>query len=76
GAMLDVPRTKRLLSDVFVFRDLVDRAHWTDDATRGIPTYYAYTWVSLAVAEQALGNNAAAEQAVQQYEKWMAMAVR
>jgi hypothetical protein len=76
GAMLDLPRTRALLDDVFVTRDLIDRPHWADDATRGIPTYYGYVWLSVAVAEQTLGNQAAAEEAARMYERWMEMAVR
>jgi hypothetical protein len=76
GAYLDVPRTKELMSHVFAFRDLVDRPHWTDDATRGIPSYYGYVWASIATADQMMGDNAAAQEAVKQYEAWMAMAVR
>ena len=76
GAYIDLPRTQRLMSDVFVFRDLVDRPQWSDDATRGIPTYYGYVHVSMAVALQQLGQDAASQEHVEAYERWMEMAVR
>jgi len=56
GAYLDVPRTRALLWDHFIYRDLPGRSHWVDDATRGIPTYYGYAHIALSQAEQILGN--------------------
>jgi hypothetical protein len=76
GAFLDVSRTEHLLSDVFVFRDLIDRPHWTEDATRGIPTYYAYAHVALAEALQRQGRTEDAQRHVRLYERWMDLAAR
>jgi hypothetical protein len=71
GAFLDLPRTEALVHDEFVYRDLVDRRYWTDDATRGIPTYYAYAHVALAQAHQMLGNEEEVTRNVNWYERWM-----
>jgi hypothetical protein len=76
GAFLDVERTHQLLWDVFIYRDLMHRRHWPDDATRGIPTYYAYAHVSLAQARSILGDEAAANQNMQRLEEWMGLAER
>jgi hypothetical protein len=76
GAYLDVPRTEQLLSEVFIFRDLIDRPHWTEDATRGIPTYYAYAHVALAEALQRQGRAEDAQRHVRLYERWMDLAAR
>ena len=76
GAYLDVQRTRELLWNVFQHRDLINRPHWADDATRGIPTYYEYAHFALAAAEGILGNDAAAQRNVTQGERWMQLAER
>ena len=76
GAFLDVPRTHQLLWEDFVHRDLLRKDHWTDDATRGIPTYYGYAHIALAQAQQALGNQAEVERNVRRAEEWLALSER
>jgi hypothetical protein len=76
GAYLDVERTQQLLWNDFVYRDLMHRPRWPDDATRGIPTYYAYAHVSLAQALMMQGQEAAAQRDVQRFEEWMDLAER
>jgi hypothetical protein len=76
GAYLDVERTHQLLWQDFIYRDLIDRPHWPDDATRGIPTYYAYAHVALAHARMMTGDEPAAQQNMQRLEEWMALAER
>jgi hypothetical protein len=76
GAYLDVERTRQLLWEEFVYRDLMHRPRWPDDATRGIPTYYAYAHVALAQAKSMLGDDAAAQQNMQRLEEWMGLAER
>jgi hypothetical protein len=76
GAYLDVPRTQELLWDDFVYRELYDKDRWTDDATRGIPTYYGYAHIALAQALQMLGNEELVERNVQRAEAWLALSER
>ncbi len=76
GAYLDVPRTQQLLWDAFVYRDLIEKDHWTDDATRGIPTYYGYAHIALAQAQQVLGNEELVDRNVRRAEAWMALSER
>ena len=61
GAWVDVPRTERLLSDVFVHRGgFPDWDFWVDSATEGIPFYYAYTHLGLAEIYRMMGDTAKA----------------
>ncbi|MDQ3605193.1 MAG: DUF2723 domain-containing protein [Gemmatimonadota bacterium] len=76
GAYLDVERTRQLLWDEFIHRNLIRQPHWVDDATRGIPTYYGYAHVSLAQAEQILGNEEAVERNMAEAEAWMRLSER
>jgi hypothetical protein len=71
GAYLDLPRTEALIWDEFIYRGLMDRPHWTDDATRGIPTYYAYAHIAIAQARQMLGDAEEVSRNVAMYERWM-----
>ncbi|MBA4156477.1 MAG: DUF2723 domain-containing protein [Gemmatimonadetes bacterium] len=76
GAYLDVERTEQLLHNVFVHRDLIDRSHWPDDATRGIPTYYGYAHYSLAQARSMQGDEAAADRNIGIADRWMMLSER
>lgn len=76
GAYLDVERTQRLLFETFVYRDLIHRPHWPDDATRGIPTYYGYAHYALAQARAMQGDEAAADENLRRAEAWMALSER
>jgi hypothetical protein len=77
GDYVDVPRTQKLISEVFRYRDLVHRPHWVDDATRGIPTYYGYAYMALAQARQQLGTaQKLVQQDVDRAEAWLALSNR
>jgi hypothetical protein len=76
GAYIDVPRTAALLDRVLVHRDLLRRPHWVDDATRGIPTYYAYAHLALAQALQAQGRAREAQRHQRLYDAWMDLSRR
>jgi hypothetical protein len=76
GAYFDLERNRRLLGDVFVYRDLMEKAHWTEPATRAIPTYYAYALVAQAQAEAMQGNPQRAEALMQTAQRWMELAER
>jgi len=76
GSHVDVPRTNALLNDVFEYHDLIDRAHWADDATRGIPTYYGYARLALAQAEAMAGDKQASDANLELSDRWMMLADR
>ncbi|MEX2570074.1 MAG: DUF2723 domain-containing protein [Gemmatimonadota bacterium] len=76
GAYLDAPRTRALLWEEFVYRDLIDRSRWPDDSTRGIPSYYAYSHMALAQGEQLLGNPEVAEANLERVDAWLELAQR
>jgi hypothetical protein len=76
GAYVDVERTRKLLWDGFVYRDLIERGQWPDDATRGIPTYYAFAHISLAEAEAILGEQQASQRDAQRFEEWVKLSER
>ena len=76
GSHVDADRTRVLLNDVFAYHDLIDRPHWADDATRGIPTYYGYARLALAQAEAMAGKQEAAEADAAVSERWMQLADR
>ncbi len=54
GQWVDVPRTQTLVDHVFVHHAGLpdDWGHWPDQATLGIPSYYA--WVYLALSQAAI----------------------
>jgi hypothetical protein len=76
GPYVDVARTRELLWNQFVYRDLPHWSRWVDDATRGIPSYYAYTYLALAAAEEGSGNREEVERNIARYEEWIAQAER
>ncbi|CAN5633660.1 hypothetical protein BH23GEM6_BH23GEM6_04340 [soil metagenome] len=76
GAFVDLPRSEALLWEQFIHRDLITRRHWTDDATRGIPTYYAYAHFSVAQARQLLGDETQVNRNLDRYERWMELSER
>jgi hypothetical protein len=71
GAYVDPVRTQQLLDHTFQYHDLLHREHWTDDATRAIPSYYAYALFALAQAQGQQGNNAEADRRSKLAERWM-----
>ena len=76
GAYLDLPRTQKLLWDTFEYRDLIEKDHWTDDATRGIPTYFAYAHVALAEGYNQTRRNDQVQPNIQRAEAWMQLSER
>ncbi|MDB4950260.1 MAG: hypothetical protein JWM27_2909 [Gemmatimonadetes bacterium] len=76
GAYVDPVRSQALLDHTFQYHDLLTRAHWTDDATRAIPSYYAYAQYSLAQAQGQKGQTAEADRRAKLAEKWMAVTNR
>jgi hypothetical protein len=76
GAYVDPARTAALLDHTFQYHELLKREHWTDDATRAIPSYYAYALYSLAQAEGGTGNTADADRRAKIADQWMAVTNR
>ncbi len=77
GAYVDLPRTHSLLWEQYIYRNLPGGwRHWPDDATRGIPTYYAYTHFALAQAQQDVGNTEEAAKNAARGQEWQALAGR
>ncbi|MBV9774523.1 MAG: DUF2723 domain-containing protein [Gemmatimonadetes bacterium] len=76
GAYFDLARNRELVWKDFRYGDLVHREHWTDDATRGFPTYYASANMALAQAEGMVGNQREFERNSKQADQWMALASR
>jgi hypothetical protein len=72
GAWLDVPRTERLVNEVFVHRSgLPDWDHWPDPSTALIPYYYAWAYYALAVAAENRGEAELADRYFVAGEDWM-----
>jgi hypothetical protein len=76
GAWVDAGRTRALLRGAFRWHGLLDRAHWSDDATRNMPVHYAYAWHALAQAERARGDTAAARAALRSEAAWRELTKR
>jgi hypothetical protein len=76
GPFMDVPRTDRLLSEVFQhqggFPD--EWGHWVDSATDGIPAYYAYTHLGIAAVFQSMGDTAQSRKHQRQFDRFMRLA--
>jgi len=72
GDWVDVERTATLVDDVFVHRTGIPDGwdHWPDEATIGIPNYYA--WAHLALAQSFLqsGDSAAMNHHQERAEAW------
>jgi hypothetical protein len=76
GAFVDVERTQELLHEQFIYRDLIRQPRWVDDATRGIPTYYAFAHVALAEAYRQRGDMEAAQLNLDLFQEWADMSDR
>ena len=72
GDWVDVPRTTTLATEVFVHRGgLPDTwTHWPDQATVGIPNYYAWTYLALTQAALQAGDTAAVARFQERSETW------
>lgn len=74
GRWVDVPRTRRLIDEVFLRRDgLPDWDHWPDMAAAGFPLYWAWTHYALAQAAYLTGDRAESERQVRQAEAWASL---
>jgi len=77
GDWVDVPRTRRLLEEVFEYRGgIPDWDHWPDHSTSGIPSYYAWAYFGLAQAAFERGDAEAVERYTQLGDAWQELASR
>jgi hypothetical protein len=72
GDWLDAPRTRQLLDRAFVHHaGIPDRwDHWPDQASVGIPNYYAWAYLSLTVAAAREGDEATTARYRERTEAW------
>ncbi len=71
GRWVDVPRTRRLVDDVFLLRDgLPEWEHWPDMAASGFPLYWAWTHYALAQAAAVQGDRAEMARQLERAEAW------
>ncbi|HSG09323.1 MAG TPA: DUF2723 domain-containing protein [Longimicrobiales bacterium] len=72
GDYVDVPRTRTLLDEVFVHRGGIPDgwSHWPDEATIGIPNYYAWTYLAAAQAALQAGDDEAMQRYQERTEAW------
>jgi hypothetical protein len=72
GAWVDVERTKTLVEEVFVHSSGIpdEWGHWPDEATIGIPNYYAWTHLALAQAYLQAGDSAGMIHNQERAEVW------
>ncbi len=63
GPYIDLPRTERLLDEVFVHRGGFpdEWGHWADKATTGIPNYYGIAHYGAALVNSMQGDTTAAD---------------
>jgi hypothetical protein len=78
GPFIDLKRTEKLLSEVFVHRKGFPEnwANWVDVATQNIPYYYFATHLITAQAYALSGDSAQAERHMAIAEKWSALSQR
>jgi hypothetical protein len=77
GPSVDVPRTERLMEEVFVNRsDLPNWDHWPDHSTIGIPSYYSWSYYALAQAAAQANDDVRLEKFREMADNWSALARR
>jgi hypothetical protein len=59
GGWFDMERNRRLVDEVFQWRNMPDRAVWFDDATRNIPMQYFYAFAAMATVAELQGDSTA-----------------
>ncbi|HEX2166354.1 MAG TPA: DUF2723 domain-containing protein [Longimicrobiales bacterium] len=76
GPYIDVPRTETLLTDVFIHRGGIpdEWGHWVDIATEGIPAYYGYSHMGMALVYEKLGRPQDAQRHLVRGNLWLDLA--
>jgi hypothetical protein len=72
GDWVDVPRTEKLMDEVFAHHTGIPDAwkHWPDASTIGIPNYYFWGYLALSQAAAQEGDDAAATRYRERAEAW------
>jgi hypothetical protein len=76
GPYMDVPRTERLLTEVFMHRGGFpdEWGHWGDAATDGIPAYYGYSHYGISLVYRVNGMDADAQRHMELGDRWIRLA--
>ena len=74
GGYFDMQRNRTLVDSVFMFRNMPDRAVWSDDATRNIPMQYYYAYASLATVAEITGDEALVQRYTRRAEAFQELA--
>lgn len=74
GGYFDLQRNVELMDRVFMFRNMPERAVWSDDATRNIPMQYYYAFAALATVADMRRDQAAVERYTQRAEAFQKLA--
>jgi hypothetical protein len=72
---VDLDRTRALLDEYYVFRDLTERTFWPDLSTNGIPLQYYQAYTALATAYMMRGEMAESNQAIEEATKFVEVAL-
>jgi hypothetical protein len=72
---IDVERTRTLLEDHYIYRDITDWSHWPDPTTSGIPLQYYQAYMALANAHLVVGNQTASDSAVNRAIDFLEVAI-
>ncbi|UCF18155.1 MAG: DUF2723 domain-containing protein [Gemmatimonadota bacterium] len=72
---VDVDRTRALLDDYYVYRDLRERTFWPDLSTNGIPLQYYQAAVTLATAYLVLGQREESDAIIEQARDFLVVAL-
>jgi hypothetical protein len=72
---VDVERTRTLLEDHYVFRDLTERKFWPDLSTNGIPLQYYQAYQNLATGYLMLNQLQPSNEAIEKARKFVEVAL-
>ncbi|NNM32534.1 MAG: DUF2723 domain-containing protein [Gemmatimonadetes bacterium] len=71
---LDVPRTRRLVDDVYTYRGIRERDVWADNATLNIPAQYYFMLGALSEAAARAGNMEEAQRYADMRDEFLVVA--
>jgi hypothetical protein len=74
GGYFDVRRNQELLDRAFMFRNMPNRAVWSDDATRNIPMQYYYAFAAMATVADIRRDTAAVQRYTRRAEAFQDLA--
>jgi hypothetical protein len=74
GGWFDMKHNRRLVDEVFLFRNMPDRAVWSDDATRNIPMQYFYAFAAMATVADMQGDTTAMRELMERADGFQRLA--